>query len=194
MSLFSMSQVRRAMLATLALSTAALALPAQASVFVVGGGLATECSKATFKGLFDERAMGVCNQALESEAMDRASMAGTLVNRGVMYLRRMDLRNARQDFDRSVLVDPTLGEAFINRGAAMIAQRQYEPAIAEIDKGLQLGSEEPEKAYFNRALAYEGLGEMKRAYFDYQKAIELKPDWEAPKAQLLRFTVTRSSN
>ena len=32
---------------------------------------------------------------------------------------------------------------------------------------------------------------MKAAYLDYQKAIELKPDWEQPKKELERFSVGR---
>jgi hypothetical protein len=40
-------------------------------------------------------------------------------------------------------------------------------------------------------LAYEGLEDAKSAYFDYQKALELSPDWLAPRQQLSRFTVSR---
>ena len=42
-----------------------------------------------------------------------------------------------------------------------------------------------------RALAYEGLDDAKSAYFDYQKAVELSPDWQAPKNELVRFHVER---
>jgi len=31
---------------------------------------------------------------------------------------------------------------------------------------------------------------VKSAYFDYQKAVELSPQWEAPKNELLRFHVS----
>ncbi len=164
---------------------------ARASVFVIGGGLATECSQAALAGASDNRALTVCNEALETESLDRDALAGTLVNRGVMYMRRQNLVAALKDFDRSIQINATLGEAFVNRGAAKIAQGEYDQGLADIDKGLALGPEEPEKAYFNRALAYEGLGDTKRAYFDYLKALEIKPDWEAPKVQLQRFKVTR---
>ncbi len=32
---------------------------------------------------------------------------------------------------------------------------------------------------------------MKAAYFDYQKAVEISPEWSAPKEQLTRFSVSR---
>jgi len=173
------------------MAATALASQAQASVFVIGGGLATECSMAALKGLSDDRTLALCDTALDTESLDRDALAGTLVNRGVIYMRRQNFVAARRDLDRAVQVGPTLGEAFVNRGAAMIGQRDYAQALSNIDQGLGLSPQEPEKAYFNRALAYEGLGDMKRAYFDYLKASELKPDWEAPKTQLVRFTVTR---
>ncbi len=181
----------RVLLMSAIMAATALVSQAQASVFVIGGGLATECSMAALKGLSDDRSLALCDTALDTENLNRDALAGTLVNRGVIYMRRQDFAAARRDLDRAVVVGPTLGEAFVNRGAAMIGQRDYAQALSNIDRGLGLSPQEPEKAYFNRALAYEGLGDMKRAYFDYLKASELKPDWEAPKTQLVRFTVTR---
>jgi len=90
-----------------------------------------------------------------------------------------------------VKLDPTMGEAFVNRGAALVAQRRFQEGVVEIDRGLALGADEPEKAYFNRALAWEGLDDMKAAWLDYQKALEIRPDWDAPRRELTRFTVTR---
>ena len=43
----------------------------------------------------------------------------------------------------------------------------------------------------NRALAREGLDDMKGAYLDYRTAIKLEPTFELAQAQLTRFTVVR---
>ena len=164
---------------------------ANASSFVLGGGLANVCSRAAVGGLSDEKSLETCSLAIQTELMAGRDLAGTYVNRGVIELRRKAYDKARADFDRAVKISPDMGEAFVNRGAAYIAQRQYAMGLAEIDKGLKLGSDEPEKAYYNRALANEGLDDMKAAYFDYLKASELKPDWDAPKKELTRFTVSQ---
>ena len=74
---------------------------------------------------------------------------------------------------------------------ALVAERRFREGDVEIDRGLALGADEPEKAYFNRALAWEGLDDMKAAWLDYQKALEIRPDWDAPRRELTRFTVTR---
>ena len=52
-----------------------------------------------------------------------------------------------------------------------------------------MGSQEPEKGYYNRALGYENLGDETDAYYDYMKASQLKPDWADPRNELVRFTV-----
>ncbi|MBI1200482.1 MAG: hypothetical protein GC203_21690 [Phenylobacterium sp.] len=169
----------------------ALAAPAAASVTVLGGGLAHECAEAALNGESEFRFETICTKALETELLTPRDRAGTFVNRGVLKLRRREFAAAIFDFDRAVDTKPDLGEAYVNRGAAAVGARHYADGLADLNKALELGVEEPEKAYYNRALAYEGLDNLKAAYFDYQKASELAPDWESPKKELARFTVER---
>ena len=164
---------------------------AQASVTVIGGGLAESCSKATIAGLSAPRAEAMCTQALSEELLNRRDKAGTFVNRGIMKMRRGEMGPALADFDQAMRYEPKLGEIYVNRGAALIGQHRFADGLTDINKGLALGIEEPAKAYFNRALAYEGLDDVKSAYFDYQKAVELSPQWDAPKQELTRFHVAR---
>lgn len=164
---------------------------AQAAVSVFGGGLAEACSNHAIAGESDTRFQEVCTLALDNELMNARDRAGTFVNRGVMKLRKMKYADAVRDFDMAVRSKPDLGEGYVNRGAAYIGQRRFAESLVEINKGLEFGIEEPAKAYYNRALAYEGLQDVKSAYFDYQKALEISPDWLAPREQLTRFTVSR---
>ena len=83
-------------------------------------------------------------------------MAGTYVNRGVLHMAVDEYAAARSATSRKASLDPSLGEACVNLGGVEIAQRQFADGIADIDKGLALGAAEPEKAYYNRALADEG--------------------------------------
>lgn len=164
---------------------------AHAAVTVFGNGEAHDCSEAAFKGKSDPASIRNCDSALENEVLDSKDRAGTYINRGVMYLRLGDLMQARKDFDESIKVDDKIGEAWINRGAVSVAEKRYADGLSDINRGLQLGVISPEKAYYNRALAYEGLDDAKSAYLDYQQALTIKPDWQLPQQQLLRFTVTR---
>ncbi len=80
---------------------------------------------------------------------------------------------------------------YVNRGAAYVGSSRYDEGLAQIDRGLALGVKDPQKAYYNRAIAHENLGDVKAAYLDFSKAAELDPDWQAPKQELTRFTVKR---
>ncbi|WP_372784377.1 tetratricopeptide repeat protein [Phenylobacterium sp.] len=162
---------------------------ARASVTVIGGGLAEACAKAALAGRSEFRFEASCTEAIDQEQLNARDRAGTYVNRGILRLRRQDFVAATKDFNQAVKVKPDLGEAYVNRGAASIGQHRYADGLTDLNKGIQLGVEEPAKAYYNRALAYEGLDDIKSAYFDYQKAVELSPDWSAPKQELARFHV-----
>ena len=167
---------------------------ARADVTVIGNGLAAECSQAarSAAGNGPARAEGVqeCTLALQNEALSPHEVAATYVNRGVLRLASHDFTSAKSDFDAALRMEPNLAEAMTNRGAALIGQGSYAPGIAEIDRGLGLHPAEPEKAYFNRAIAEERLGDLKSAYYDYRKALDLKPDWALAKTELDRFRVT----
>lgn len=172
-------------------AVASLAGASQAAVTVLGGGSAQACSHAALAGETDMKFERLCTEALEMEMLSPKDRAGTYVNRGVLKLRRSQFDAATSDFDRAVRTKPDMGEAYVNRGAAAIGAKRYAASLADINRGLELGLAEPEKAYFNRALAYEALDNVKAAYFDYQKALELKPLWTAPQEQLTRFKVSR---
>jgi len=175
----------------IALALTATAAPAVASVMVIGNDIAVDCSKAAFAGRADRESIATCSRALQEDSLNRRDRAGTLVNRGVMLLRARDYDAARADLDRAIGLEPTLGEAFVNRGVVLMADQAYDEALAEIERGLALGVDEPAKAYYNRALAYESLSDARAAYLDYRRAQELDPEWEAPRRQLARFTVTK---
>ena len=177
--------------ATIAAVLTLIALPATASVLVVGNGMAADCSKAAYKGRADKDSILLCSRSLDEESLNRRDRAGTLVNRGVMLLRTRDYGAARADFDKAIALEPTLGEAFVNRGVTLMADKAYAEALAEIDRGLELGVDEPAKAFYNRGLVQESLGDATAAYYDYRKAQDLAPDWVLPARQLTRFTVTR---
>ena len=166
---------------------------AQVSVFS-GSSMANECSTLAKRGVGEPReALEICTVAIEHDNLTGRDLAGTYVNRGVLRLRGHDWLGARQDFDTATSIAPNMGEALVNRGASFIAQKRWTEGVADIDHGLALNPEEPEKAYYNRAIAKEHLDDMKGAYLDYTKASELAPTWGAPQAELKRFTLTPKS-
>jgi tetratricopeptide (TPR) repeat protein len=172
---------------------AALAGSADAAVTVVGDISAAGCSRAALNGRADDESLRFCNDAIEAGSLNRHDLTATYVNRGAVLMNRHAYAAARADFERAIQIDPSVGDAWIDRGAIAIIEHRFQDGIDDTTKGLALGVEEPAKAYFNRAVAYEGVDDEKSAYLDYQQALVLKPDWNLPKHELLRFTVTRRS-
>jgi tetratricopeptide (TPR) repeat protein len=181
----------RKILVCLAAGLTVLAGQASAAVTVLGGGNAQACSQAAIAGETEPRFEKLCTLALETEILGPTDRAGTLVNRGVFKLRRAKWEEATSDFNRAIKLRPEMGEAYVNRGAAAVGAKRYAEGLPDLNRGIELGLNEPEKAYYNRALAHEGLDDMKAAYLDYKKALEIKPDWDPPRNELTRFTVSR---
>jgi tetratricopeptide (TPR) repeat protein len=161
-----------------------------AAVAVIADTSAASCSRAALETRADDASLQSCNEAIDQGALNRADLTRTYVNRGAVLMNRHDYDGARADLERAIQLDPSVGDAWMNRGAIEIIQRRYQDGIADTTRALALGVSEPAKAYFNRAVAYEGVDDEKSAYQDYQQALVLKPDWGAPKHELMRFTVT----
>lgn len=172
--------------ASLALSLV-IASSASGADSVVGGNLAKSCAQVVIAGARDDAAVQLCTQAITTDLLSNNDLARTYINRGVLQLRRKAYDEALADFDRAATLAPGMGEAFVNEGAVLIAQRRYGLAVSAIDRGLKLGASSPERAYYNRALANLHLDNLKDAYGDLIKASQLAPDWDVPRRELARF-------
>jgi tetratricopeptide (TPR) repeat protein len=170
------------------LATASLAGAASAYVHVYGGTQATICYENARAELRSGRALDQCTGAL-TEALDMRDRAGTHVNRGIIQMNRRAYSLALSDFDYAIQLAPDLAEGHINRGAALLARHDYDGAITAINRGLELTPEQPARAYYNRGIANEELGNVRAAYNDYRRAAELAPDWDMPRTELTRFRV-----
>jgi tetratricopeptide (TPR) repeat protein len=172
---------------------AGLAGSPSAAVMVVADSSAADCARAALEKRADDASLQACNRAIDEDALNSNDLTRTYVNRGAVLMNRHAYAAARADLEQAIHLDPQVGDAWMNRGAIDIIEHRFAEGVADTTKGLALGVSEPAKAYFNRAIAYEGIDDEKSAYLDYQQALALKPDWEAPKNELLRFTVSRRS-
>ena len=65
-------------------------------------------------------------------------------------------------------------EAYNNRGIAYVKKGQYDRAISDLNKAIEINPNLVE-AYFLRGLAYRHRGQYDRAISDFTKAIEINP-------------------
>lgn len=172
----------------LAAGAALVWLPAQAAVSVIGSGPAELCYQAADDGDAPLDNLTYCDQALAGTLTD-TDRAATLVNRGVLELSLNRVEQAASDFDAGLAINANMGEGYVDRAATLILRKRYADAIADINKGLALGSKQPQIAYFDRAMANESLGNLQGAYDDYHEALTLAPDFSQASAELARFKV-----
>ena len=183
---------RKAMIATtIGFGLAAWAAPADAAISVLGGGLASSCYQAAEFGTDTQEGIKTCTNALNETAMNTRDRAASLINRGILRANAGDFDSAMEDYNHGLMLDATLGEGYVDRGATEIVLKNYQDAVNDITKGISLNSNKIEIAYYDRAIANEALGNIRDAYTDYKKAVELRPDFALATQQLTRFKVVR---
>jgi tetratricopeptide (TPR) repeat protein len=162
--------------------------PAAAICTALTTAAARNCFAAAKFGDLHGNGADACTTALASALPDEVKVR-VLVDRGVIRLSNDKAKPAIEDFDAAITMNGQVGEAYANRGAAHLALKEYGQAKADIDRGLALGWGEPQRAWFNRGIADEHLGDCKSAYLDFLKASKLDSSWAAPKAELTHFAV-----
>jgi tetratricopeptide (TPR) repeat protein len=168
---------------------------AQAAVIVLGSPKSQECfmaAKAVAQlGNRDiDSGLAVCDQALSEGGLDAHDSAGTHINRGVLYATKGSHDLAMADYQEGIRLAPNLGDAYVDRGAALIFLKRYDEAMADINKGIDLGLSYPYTGYYNRAVAEFFKGQYKESYFDYKRVLEIAPDFKPAQDQLKNFIVT----
>lgn len=148
---------------------------------------ARQCADAVGRGDVSDRTIELCTRALNYARITRESEINVLINRGVARMRRQENELALTDFDSVIAMEPRHAEALLNRGAALVQLGRHGEAVSAITQALGLGVAEPHKAYFNRGVARESLGDLRGAYEDYNTALEIQPDWGPANAELARF-------
>ncbi len=174
---------------------AASAIAASAEPSVVGGGTTVLCNAQAHDPNADiPTAVQGCSDALQYQPMPLNDRVVTLINRGTLRGRQNDATGALADFSEAIAMDATAGQAYLNRSATLIGLKRYSEAKGDADKAIELQAVPLEVAYFNRAVAEEGLDNIKAAYDDYKAALKVQPNFQPARDELTRFKVTGSSS
>ncbi len=92
--------------------------------------------------------------------------------RGVAYRQQGKFKEAMDDFNKAIELDPKNTYAYNSRGNAYLDQKDYKDAIADYTQAIKLLPTYA-YAYDNRGDAYDDEGDIADAIADYTKAIEL---------------------
>jgi tetratricopeptide (TPR) repeat protein len=183
------------MFAVLSAASLAVVGTAGAAVMVLGSGPEKACYDAAKAESTAAKATQPCDQALLHGALTPRDRAATYTNRSVLYLIRSSARKALADTDMALAIDPTMTAASVNRSASLLLLDRNEEARDTVDRAMPFATgPELKLALYNRAMAHEALGDVKAAYRDLKRAIELDPAFEQAQQQIVRFTVRNASN
>lgn len=160
------------------------------SLLVIGESPASQCYDNARWARAHYSSLNSCDTALASEDLPLRDRQRTWVNRAVINLHLGEAEGALHDLDQAVRLGFDSPEIDMNRSAALIRLSRFEEAIEAATLALDGGLRDAEKAYYNRAVAYERLGRIAEAYDDFRAARAAAPDWAAPREQLERFSVS----
>jgi len=177
-------------LTVLALGMSAFASASHAQIVVHGKGDALICYEYSAYGNEGSRsAIKTCSKALD-QALSLNDEAATLVNRGILYMRKGDQASASADYNAAIALKPTLTEAYVNYGASLIRQKKYDAALKALNTALEdtESSTRPE-ALYNRAVVMDQRNMYTEAYRDAKAALALRPDWQPALDLIARYKV-----
>jgi tetratricopeptide (TPR) repeat protein len=87
-----------------------------------------------------------------------------------------NFKDAIQDYDRAIQLNPQLAVAYYKRGLAYAAGLgEYERAIQDFDQAIQIDPQNAD-AYDDRGLAFRALKKYEKAFQSFNHAIELNPN------------------
>ncbi|MEE2525312.1 tetratricopeptide repeat protein [Hyphobacterium sp. HN65] len=160
------------------------------SMVVIGNTPASQCYENALWQRAYSSALQPCDLALASDELSARDRHRTLVNRAVIFLHLERPEEALADLDLAHDSGFVAPEIDMNRSAALIRLERYEEAVEAATLALEGGLRDEEKAYFNRAVAYERMGRIAQAYDDFRAATARAPDWDEAREQLERFRVS----
>jgi tetratricopeptide (TPR) repeat protein len=99
-----------------------------------------------------------------------------LNNRGVLSEERGELEAAQVDFEAAAMASPSLARAHANLAGVLLLRHEYDRALEEIRRALQLDPQE--KVAFNvRGLVYTDRGDYEGAIREFNEALRLAPEY-----------------
>jgi tetratricopeptide (TPR) repeat protein len=98
------------------------------------------------------------------------------------YFEKDEFDKAIIELDKAVKFSPRSSKLFLMRGDCKWLSRDMEGAVADYTRAIELGPSAPgiERAYNNRGVARQNLGNDINAFSDFERAISINPKYADP--------------
>jgi serine/threonine protein kinase/lipoprotein NlpI len=133
------------------------------------------------------QAFSVCIGAA-GQGTDKTVQAQILFDRALAYAATGDDREAMEEYNRVLELDPNMGQAWLNRGLLRFKFKNYKSAIDDLNSALANGVV-PAVVHYNQALVYQAQNQNEAALASARQALQFEPNHK--EAQMLLKQLTR---
>jgi len=107
-----------------------------------------------------------------------ANDANNFYQRGLLLITQRDFSGAVVEFNQALARDPNHIDALYNRGLSFYNLGQFERAIPDFTRVIELNSTQQRKAvaYTNRGVSHQGLNNHQAAIADFDRSIAIEPN------------------
>ncbi len=102
-------------------------------------------------------------------------------SRGRLFEKIKNFEKAIIDYNKAIKLDPLSQGGYFTRALYYIKFNKYQDALKDLDNAIKHSSKDEKSilynCYINRAKIYYKLGNLEAALKDYEKVIEIKPDY-----------------
>lgn len=135
------------------------------------------------------RAIRACSKAYKDSIPNYDVRSDILMRRGLLKLSAGRFDKASRDFKSAAKLNKVNEFAYLGQGYAALMQSDYKTAKLLFEDCLSNGEAAP-LAVYGLAMVQELSGDQLAAVKTYEKAAALRPDWNAPREDLLRIKST----
>jgi tetratricopeptide (TPR) repeat protein len=109
----------------------------------------------------------------------RPNSAGAHNQLGMAFSRFLDVKPAREEFEKALELDPDLAEAHVNLSLLLAQAGELGPAGQHLDRAIELQGNTRAAAYahYLRAKVWAGQDQNEKAMAEFEKAVQLQPDY-----------------
>ncbi len=140
--------------------------------------------------LASSKAIRACSKAYRNSVPRHDIRSDILTQRGLLQLSAGRFSKASRDFEKSAKLNNVNEFAYLGQGYSAIMEKDYTKAETLFKDCMSHGKAAPLAAY-GMGIAQALSGDKDGAIAAFQKAAQLRPDWNAPKLELSKLELSR---
>lgn len=148
----------------------------------------SDCLKADAQ-IASSKAIRACSKAYKASIPLYDIRSDILTRRGLLQLSAGRFDKASRDFKSAAKLNKQNEFAYLGEGYAALLNADYATAIRSFEDCTSHDKTAP-LAVYGLAITQEKMGDLTGAMETYKRAVQMRPDWTAPREELARIKST----